>query len=202
MLLVTAEQVKYCQVTYHKNNQRHITEGMSYGNKLFTKINSFPKPEKHTAIERAKFVSVENKGYYLVILVEETDKYDIWQENDHVKIKSSSQPNINIAHINLEELVTKMRNVGGIRIEDRRHKLRTYHRCFVGKEVVAWLIENLKLSHNQAILLGQKLMDEKWIHHVTNDHKFKDEYLFYRFYWDEKSANQLLNGNAIKKYFS
>ncbi|WP_353929353.1 hypothetical protein WJM97_13610 [Okeanomitos corallinicola TIOX110] len=202
MLLVAAEQVEYCQITYSRDNKLHTIDGMSYGGKLFTKIEFFPKHEKQAAIEKAKFMSVENKGHFLVILVEESTNYDIWQENDQVKIKSHDTKDIDIADINLEELVTKMRNVGGIRIEDRRHNLRVYHRCFVGKEAVAWLIESLKISQENAILLGQRLVDEKWIHHVTNDHNFKDEQLFYRFYWDEKQDDKLLNPNKIKKFFS
>ncbi|TAE55012.1 MAG: mechanosensitive ion channel protein [Nostocales cyanobacterium] len=207
MLLISAEQIKYCQLAYTKNNQQHTKKGMFYNNKLFTKIESFPKQEKHHAIEKAKFISVENKGHYLIIVVEETNTYDIWQQNDHVKIKSHETKDENkVSEINLEELVKKMRNVGGIRIENRRYNLRVYHRCFVGKEAVAWFMEHLKISHEKAIVLGQRLIQEKWIHHVTNEHEFKDENLFYRFYWDEKleekPEEKLLDGNKIKKFFS
>jgi hypothetical protein len=206
MLLVAADQVKYCQVSYFRDNEVHTRDGISHGEKLFTKLYSFPKTEKHHAIEKAKYISVENKGHFLVLVVEETESYDIWQENDQVKLTSHTQKSISANEINLEKLVTKMRNVGGIRIEDRWHNLRLYHRCFVGKEAVAWLMEILKISHQQAIELGQRLVDEKWIHHVTNDHQFKDEYLFYRFYWDEKQEekqdDKLLDPTKLKKFFS
>ena len=206
MLFIAADQVEYCQVTYSQDNQLKTTDGIYYRNKLFTKLSSFPKTEKHNAIEKAKSVSVENKGHFLVILVEESENYDVWQENHQVKLISQTLSNISVNDVDLEKLVTHMRNVGGIRIEDRWYKLRVYHRCFVGKEAVAWLMETLKISHAQAIKLGQRLVDEKWIHHVTNEHEFKDEHLFYRFYWDEKQEEntdeKLLDTSKIKKFFS
>lgn len=93
-----------------------------------------------------------------------------------------------------------------IRIENRWYNLRFHPRCFVGSEAVIWLMQSLKISHENAILLGQRLIDEKLIHHVTDNHAFKDEYLFYRFYWDEKqeekNEEKLLDPNKIKKFFS
>ena len=44
---------------------------------------------------------------------------------------------------------------------------------------------NLGLSVEQAVRLGQRLIDEKFIHHVTDDHPFINDFFFYRFYWDE-----------------
>jgi hypothetical protein len=186
MLLVTADQVEYCQVTYSADNEVHTVDGMSYGGKLFLNLHSFPKNEKQNAIEKAKFISVENKGHLLIILVEENNNYVIWQQNNEVKIKSQKPKEISISEIDLKKLVSKMRNIDGIRIEDRWYKLRVYRRCFVGNEAVAWLMESFKLSQENAIRVGQILIDKKFIHHVTDDHDFKDEYLFYRFYWDEK----------------
>lgn len=113
MLFVSTDQVKYCQVTCFINNELQTLKGISYGDKLFTKLHSFSKNEKHDAIEKAKAISLENKGHFLVILVEENEKYVIWQQNDQVKIKKPKD--VNISEINLQELVTKMRNIGGIR---------------------------------------------------------------------------------------
>jgi hypothetical protein len=206
MLLVTAEQVKYCQLIYSENNELHIIDGMSYGEKLFTKQHSFPKTKKQSAIEKAKVMAVENKGQFLIILVEESSHYDIWQENNKVKIKSQQVEDISINDINLAEVVAKMRNDGGIKIENRRYRLTIYKSCFIGREAVIWLMTSLKLSRKNAILLGQRLVKEKWIHHVTDEHTFKDQHLFYRFYEDEqpedKQEENLLDPDKIKKFFS
>lgn len=78
-----------------------------------------------------------------------------------------------------------MRNIGAIKIKDRRYKLKVYPKCFVVNEAVAWMKSEFNLSTEQAIRLGQRLIDEKIIHHVVDRQKFADEFLFYRFYWDE-----------------
>ena len=42
-------------------------------------------------------------------------------------------------------------------------------------------METLRLQdRQQATQIGQTLMDHGMLHHVTNDHPFKDETLFYR----------------------
>ena len=55
-------------------------------------------------------------------------------------------------------------------------------------ETVDWIVENIKIDRAKAIKVCQKLIDKKIIHHVTDDHDFKDEPLFYRFYADEEKS--------------
>ncbi|MDJ0649549.1 MAG: hypothetical protein QNJ60_12665 [Xenococcaceae cyanobacterium MO_188.B19] len=101
-------------------------------------------------------------------------------------LEEYTEPKDIIANIEIEKVIEKMRNIGGIKIKNRRYKLRIYPNCFIGSEAVEWIVENLNLSTEQAIKLGQRLIDEKFIHHVLDRHDFQNEYLFYRFYWDEK----------------
>ena len=54
----------------------------------------------------------------------------------------------------------------------------------MGREVVDWMINNLNLSTEQAIKLGQRLIDEKFIYHVLNQLNFENKHLLYRFYED------------------
>ena len=90
---------------------------------------------------------------------------------------------------NLEDLATMMRNEVGI--EDRRYLLRTYEKCFIGAEAVTWLIrKGHAVNEADAIELGQFLLSNGYFHHVTRDHTFKNEYLFYRFREDEKNHGQ------------
>ncbi|KAM6967449.1 DEP domain-containing mTOR-interacting protein [Aplochiton taeniatus] len=72
-------------------------------------------------------------------------------------------------------------------IKDRRHHLRTYPNCFVGKELIDWLIEHKEASdRDTAIKIMQKLLDQSIIHHVCDEHReFKDLKLFYRFRKDD-----------------
>ncbi len=86
----------------------------------------------------------------------------------------------------LKRLVKKMRSPGGINIQDRRYRLNIYPACFVGSEAVNWLVEHQNYTREEAIELGQILLERGIIHHVLDQHPFKDSYLFYRFCDDEK----------------
>jgi small-conductance mechanosensitive channel len=85
----------------------------------------------------------------------------------------------------IEDLVSKIRGENGVEIKDRRYRLNTYHACFIGQELVDWLMANHGFTREEAIELGQILVEKKIVHHVTDQHPFMDEYLFYRFYADE-----------------
>lgn len=85
----------------------------------------------------------------------------------------------------IEILLNAIRGQNGIEIKDRRYRLTTYQACFIGEELVSWLQNNHNFTKDEAIELGQILMEKKIIHHVTDEHSFMDKYLFYRFYEDE-----------------
>lgn len=85
----------------------------------------------------------------------------------------------------IRKLVNDLRGENGIEIKDLNFRFKTYRKCFVGSDLIKWLINNYKTTKSEALKLGQDLIEEKIVHHVTDDHDFKDEYLFYRFYIDE-----------------
>ena len=96
-----------------------------------------------------------------------------------VQMERSSSPQ------NLDSLAAAMRSE--VPVEDRRYLLRMYDKCFIGAEAVTWLIrKGHAVSEADAIELGQFLLSNGYFHHVTRDHTFKNEYLFYRFREDEK----------------
>ena len=88
----------------------------------------------------------------------------------------------------IKELVAQMRSSHGVDIRDRRFGLHVYHHCFVGSEAVEWFMQNQLASREEAVRLGQILVKRGIIHHVTDEHSFKDAYLFYRFFMDEAST--------------
>lgn len=83
------------------------------------------------------------------------------------------------------QLVNEMRGVDGLEIKNRNYRLKNYSLCFIGSEAVEWIQAKYDISKSEAVKLGERLIEEKIIHHVTDDHKFKSDYLFYRFYLDE-----------------
>ncbi|MEM7591105.1 MAG: mechanosensitive ion channel domain-containing protein [Cyanobacteria bacterium P01_A01_bin.83] len=90
-----------------------------------------------------------------------------------------------LTEIDLEQLVSEMRGKDGLVIADRRYRFNLYSKCFVGSEAVDWIVKHQGFSKEEAIELGQILIEREIIHHVADEHSFQDRYLFYRFYVDE-----------------
>mmetsp|Transcript_12443 Transcript_12443/g.31899 ORF Transcript_12443/g.31899 Transcript_12443/m.31899 type:complete len:717 (-) Transcript_12443:252-2402(-) len=67
-------------------------------------------------------------------------------------------------------------------IRDRTYLLSTYRNCFIGEEAVKWLIAAKHAKdEKQALVLGNRILDLGLIEHVTRDHAFKNDHLFYHF---------------------
>lgn len=100
-----------------------------------------------------------------------------------------------------EELVERLKVKGlATLIRDRRHILRTYQKCFIASEFVVWLqAVGEARSDAEAVRIGQRLVDYDIIHHVWDEHQFKNEKLFFRFRADEKSKATGPSVAALKK---
>ena len=85
----------------------------------------------------------------------------------------------------LEALVAAMRGADGVEIKDRRYRGNVYPQCFIGAEAVEWLAQRIQKTRQEAISIGQMLIDSGIIHHVIDDYPFQDDYSFYRFYRDD-----------------
>ncbi|WP_373539418.1 DEP domain-containing protein [Chamaesiphon sp.] len=160
--------------------------GILYQNQLFKKLKSFPKDKLESAQQLTRQLSLDPK--VLCLMLEEADKYTVWCQDAKLKPHNATQAkpsNDSIDKIDLKELVRQMRDIGGVKIKDRRYRLTVYPRCMVGSEMTTWLVRKFFLDEADAIKLGQRLMDEKLLHHVTDNHPFEDGFFFYRFYWDE-----------------
>ncbi|XP_033736715.1 DEP domain-containing mTOR-interacting protein-like isoform X2 [Pecten maximus] len=74
-------------------------------------------------------------------------------------------------------------------IRDRRYHLRNYRQCFAGNEAVDWLVRCKHCSTRGASVAGMRILQNYGIfHHVCDDHKFKDDQLFYRFRRDDDTS--------------
>uniref|UniRef100_A0A8C3AFF6 Phosphatidylinositol-3,4,5-trisphosphate dependent Rac exchange factor 1 n=1 Tax=Cyclopterus lumpus TaxID=8103 RepID=A0A8C3AFF6_CYCLU len=79
-------------------------------------------------------------------------------------------------------MMTKSRHL----IKDRRRKLSIVPKCFMGNEFVSWLIDNGEISKpDEGVNLGQALLENGIIHHVSDKHQFKNEQVLYRFRYDD-----------------
>ncbi|XP_041923432.1 phosphatidylinositol 3,4,5-trisphosphate-dependent Rac exchanger 2 protein [Alosa sapidissima] len=71
-------------------------------------------------------------------------------------------------------------------IKDRKRKLTTFPKCFLGSECVSWLMEIGETDNpEEGVHLGQALLENGIIHHVTDKHQFKPEPVLYRFRYDD-----------------
>ena len=187
MLILGESQVEPCRVIKPDAGKLKALPGVVYQNKLFRRLKQFPGPDNATAVNLARQVYNKTSGQNLVLVVEEEIIHSVWCEDRSLKRSNAPNgPQDFIQQLELEKVVMQMRNIGGVAIKDRRYNLKSYPRCFVGKEASAWFAETFDLSSEDAVRLGQRLIDERWIYHVAQEHGFKDAELFYRFFWDDK----------------
>uniref|UniRef100_A0A8B9FLG1 Phosphatidylinositol 3,4,5-trisphosphate-dependent Rac exchanger 2 protein n=1 Tax=Amazona collaria TaxID=241587 RepID=A0A8B9FLG1_9PSIT len=84
------------------------------------------------------------------------------------------------------ERLYKMMCKQGNLIKDRKRKLTTFPKCFLGSEFVSWLLEIGEIHKSEeGVHLGQALLENGIIHHVTDKHQFKPEHTLYRFRYDD-----------------
>jgi Domain found in Dishevelled, Egl-10, and Pleckstrin (DEP) len=84
----------------------------------------------------------------------------------------------------IERFYSLIRSAGGFNVADRSYLGAAYPKCFVGSEAVDWM-QAQGHTVNEALSMGQRLLDLSLAHHVLDQHPFKNEKLYYRFYRDE-----------------
>ncbi len=72
----------------------------------------------------------------------------------------------------------------GVAIKDRTFHAKTYPSTFIGSEAAKWLSKD-GFSTNEAMTIGQRMIDLSIMHHVVDEHPFRDGEFFYRAYKDE-----------------
>lgn len=179
MFILQSEQADFCTLSSRVGNQTIQIPGLEYQRKLYIKGEIYDEQHKQTAIQKAREKVVERKGQP-IILVEDSGTITLWYYDKTVKKVNP------LLTIDSKSLVAAMRNVGGVQIKARQFHLKTYHQCFVGSEAVDWLVSYLSISRQDAVKIGQRLINERWIHHVLDEQAFQDGYFFYRFHWDEQ----------------
>jgi hypothetical protein len=80
----------------------------------------------------------------------------------------------------LDPLWQRLQSNGGIDVRDRVWRLRNYPQCFVGHELVDWLVRHEQQDRESAVRVGRRLLALGRIHHVSHEHDFEDGFLFYR----------------------
>jgi hypothetical protein len=201
MLFLDHTQVQYCKV----QSGDQTLPGLIYNNNLFIREKAFPKEEIEAAIKecREEYLDHEERSQIATLLVKSQNSVGIWMQNNKYKsniITGSSESSTttaaqsspdpapskgNAQRISIRQLAIEMHSEKGVEIKTRRYKLMLFQRCFLGNEAVDWIVKKVKVSREDAIALGQKMLDKGIFQHVAEEHPFKDEPLFYRFNEDQ-----------------
>lgn len=202
MLFLDHTQVQHCKL---KDKDKSIS-GIIYNGNVFLRAKAFPKEELEAAIKecREEYLDHEERSQIATLLVKDPTSVGIWMHNSNYKLEDAtvtSQPETtptssntttktqtDTNRISLRQLGLEMRSEKGVDIKTRRHKLKLYQRCFLGNEAVDWIVQRVKVSRQDAVTLGQKMLEKGIIHHVLDEHQFKDEGLFYRFKDDDNKS--------------
>uniref|UniRef100_A0A8C6V0C4 Phosphatidylinositol-3,4,5-trisphosphate-dependent Rac exchange factor 1 n=1 Tax=Neogobius melanostomus TaxID=47308 RepID=A0A8C6V0C4_9GOBI len=164
--VMEVENVEDGTADYHSNNYT-VTNGWKIHNTAKNKW--FVCMAKHA----------EDKQKWLDAILREREQREslkLGMERDaYVMIAEKGE---NLYH----KMMTKSRHL----IKDRRRKLSIVPKCFMGNEFVSWLIESGEISKaEEGVNLGQALLENGIIHHVSDKHQFKNEQVLYRFRYDD-----------------
>jgi len=186
MLLLSANQVRYCQVARKvQNGEVEVIPGIAYYGKVFVRGETFPITQKTRAIEYSRQRFTEYKEQVYILIVEDQDRLTLWYENSEVtRLASENSEYFSdfISSIDLKQLVTQMRSSSNLVTKTKRRGFRTFRDCFSARDAINWLEYNLQISRADAIRLGQRLLQENWIVPLTNNSlSFQEGDVLYNF---------------------
>lgn len=84
----------------------------------------------------------------------------------------------------IERFYSLIRSDAGFAVADRSYMGTKFSKVFVGSEAVDWM-QAQGYTLNQSLSVGQRLVDLSIVHHVADEHPFKNDKLYFRFYRDE-----------------
>jgi hypothetical protein len=86
------------------------------------------------------------------------------------------------SNIDLKRLAEDLQGDKGIRMMDRRWHWRLHFNCFIGFDLTNWLLTNFKdvETRDEAVDLGNQLMNKGLFQHVQKRHQFRDGNFFYQ----------------------
>ncbi|XP_071531520.1 1-phosphatidylinositol 3-phosphate 5-kinase isoform X2 [Panulirus ornatus] len=72
--------------------------------------------------------------------------------------------------------------IGGLPLGSHRHRLKSFHNCFIGRDLVQWLLANDKASSRaSAVAIGQALLEAGYLVCISQPEQvFVDDYVLYR----------------------
>ncbi len=93
--------------------------------------------------------------------------------------RANTAPALTVQETQLRQLWQQLGQAGDALVQDRRHGVRLYPQCLVGREMVSWMARERGISRAEALRLGRSLLAAGLLRHVVDEHDFKDDNLFY-----------------------
>ena len=86
------------------------------------------------------------------------------------------------SNFNIASLAETIQTDKGVRMLDRRWHWRLHYNCFIGFEFTTWLLQNFRDvdTRDEAVELGNELMESGMFQHVEKRHNFRDGNYFYQ----------------------
>ncbi len=177
MLLLSSAQVEYCNVTRRAAAPGENLTGIIYQDKLFVQGECFSQAERKIAAEHCRQKLEQN---VMCLLTEDATGFTVWYEGKDLALAELPSTKDSTASNNLENLVLAMQDSDKINVKDRWHNLKLFPQCFIASEAVAWLMNTQNISKQQALNLGEQLIQAGLIQSV-NGQPFQDGLGLYRF---------------------
>ncbi len=184
-MLLKSQDVSYCQLVRQFGNTAEIVNGVNYQGNLFVQGNSYPGKQRQMAITEMRRSYLDPEPVIACLLVEDGDVVTIWYEDRYITKIVESAKDI-VKYFDLAKLVEEMRSPEGVEIKNRSQSFRLpYTRCLIGWEAIDWMTKRLSINRLDAVVLGQRLIDDNWLQNISNQQPFEDGDLFYQFFMDK-----------------
>jgi hypothetical protein len=94
------------------------------------------------------------------------------------------------SNLDLKRLAEDLQGEKGIQMLDRRWHWKLHYNCFLGFDLVNWLLSNFKdiETRDEAVELGNELMNRGLFIHVQKRHQFRDGNFFFQMAPDYRAA--------------
>ncbi|AFZ43935.1 pleckstrin/ G-protein interacting- domain protein [Halothece sp. PCC 7418] len=191
MFILTVDQVAPQTAIRRQNSESKKLVAISYRQWLFIQGESYPVEEREVAIKQAR-EKIDSGQMCLVVFDDSNQQYVVCYLDPTLEPVEQNPPTLE-TNEELAALVEAIRQAPDL-IKNNRHKLRVYPKSIVGSELVDWLCNYLNCSREEAVKVGQSLVDAGWLHHTWDKHNFADEALLYRFYQDERLSLPFVTG--------
>jgi hypothetical protein len=103
-------------------------------------------------------------------------------ESDFQTALFSESEKYHTSNIDLKKLADDLQSEKGIQMLDRRWHWKLHYTCFLGFDLVNWLLSNFKdiETRDEAVELGNELMNKGLFVHVQKRHQFRDGNFFFQ----------------------